>query len=338
MKAVVTGGAGFLGRAICERLAARGDEVLSLSRGAHPELDAEPGIKHRAVDITDGKAVLAALDGADIVFHVAAKAGVWGPRDDYFRTNLDGTRHVLGACLEHGITRLVHTSSPSVCFDGSDHVHASNDLVYPRRFLAPYPESKARAEALVLAANGKNGLATCALRPHLIFGPRDPHLVPRLLERARAGQLRIVGSGTNEVSMTYIDNAAHAHVLAGDALTPDAKHAGEAYFINQEEPVRLWDWMNDVLRRLGEPPVTRRVPARVAYAAGGLFEAVYRGLRLSGEPRMTRFVAAQLASSHSYDMTPAKRDFGYTELVGMTEATERTVQAFLQNEVTSLDA
>ena len=326
MRAVVTGGAGFLGRAICERLAARGDEVLSLSRGAHPELAGETGIEHRAVDVSDGSAVLTALAGADVVFHVAAKAGVWGPREDYFRTNLDGTRHVLAACMEHRIPRLVQTSSPSVCFDGSDHVHAGNDLVYPRRFLAAYPESKARAEALVLAANGTGGLATCALRPHLIFGPRDPHLVPRLLDRARAGQLRIVGSGTNEVSMTYVDNAAHAHLCAADVLVPSAPHAGKAYFINQEEPVRLWEWMNDLLERLGEPRVTRRVPARVAYAAGGLFEAIYRGLRLSGEPRMTRFVAAQLASSHSYDMTPAKRDFGYTELVGMEEATERTVQ------------
>jgi 2-alkyl-3-oxoalkanoate reductase len=326
MRAVVTGGAGFLGRAICERLAARGDDVLSLSRGAHPELAGETGITHQAVDITDGSAVLAALEGADVVFHVAAKAGVWGPREDYFKTNVAGTRHVLAACIEHRIPRLVHTSSPSVCFDGSDHVRAGNDLVYPQRFLAAYPESKARAEALVLTAHGTRGLATCALRPHLIFGPRDPHLVPRLLDRARAGQLRIVGSGTNEVSMTYVDNAAHAHLCAADVLVPSAPHAGKAYFINQEEPVRLWEWMNDLLERLGEPRVTRRVPARVAYAAGGLFEAIYRGLRLSGEPRMTRFVAAQLASSHSYDMTPAKRDFGYTELVGMEEATERTVQ------------
>lgn len=324
MKAVVTGGGGFLGRAIVERLLADGHEVTSVSRGAYPEL-AELGALTRQADLADAAAVRRALAGAEIVFHAAARAGVWGPREEYFRANVDGTRHVLDACLEHGVERLVYTSSPSVCFDGEDHVNAGNELPYARTFLAAYPESKAVAEAMVLEANGKRGLATCALRPHLIFGPRDPHLIPRLIARARARRLRIVGPGDNEVSLTYVDNAAHAHLCAAEHLTPVAPHAGKAYFIGQREPVKLWDWIAMLLERIGAPPVERRISARAARTVGAVLESVWKPLGLSGEPPMTRFVAAQLATSHSYDMAPARADFGYEELVSMDEANERLI-------------
>ena len=326
MRAVVTGGGGFLGRAIVERLLADGHEVTSVSRGDYPEL-AELGVTVERADLADAAAVRRALAGAEIVFHAAAKAGVWGPREEYWAANVDGTRHVLEACLEHGVERLVYTSSPSVCFDGEDHVNAGNDLPYARKFLAHYPASKAVAEAMVLEANGERGLATCALRPHLIFGPRDPHLVPRLLERARAGQLRIVGPGDNEVSLTYVDNAAHAHLCAAERLTPVAAHAGKAYFISQEEPVKLWDWIAMLLERVGAPPVERRISTRAARTAGAVLETLWKTLGLAGEPRMTRFVAAQLATSHSYDMAPAREDFGYEELVPMDEANERLIAA-----------
>ena len=211
-------------------------------------------------------------------------------------TNVTGTANVIAACRRHGVGRLVHTSSPSVCFDGEDHVRAGNDLPLARRFNCVYPETKAAAERLVLAAND-GGLATCALRPHLIFGPGDPHLIPRLLERARRGRLMAVGDGRNEVSLTYVENAAWAHVDAARRLASGAPHAGRAYFVAQEEPVRLWEWIDELLLRVGLP----------------------------GEPPMTRFVAAQLASSHSYDLEPARRDFGYVERVSGDVALDRLV-------------
>ena len=262
------------------------------------------------------------------MLHAAALTGVWGPREDFYRTNVVGTRNLLAACREHGVGRLVYTSSPSVCFDGRDHRGAGDELPYAGRFLCAYPETKAQAEREALAANGRDGLATCALRPHLIVGPRDPHLVPRVIERARAGRLFVVGRGDNEVSLTWVGNAAQAHLDAAERLAPDAPHAGRAYFIGQREPVRLWDWIGELLRRIGEPPPGRRVPRALATAGGALCEGLWRLLRRPGEPPMTRFVAAQLASSHSYDMEPARRDFGYVERVGLAEATDRLVEHY----------
>jgi len=329
VKALVSGGGGFLGSAIVRRLVARGDEVTSISRGDYPAL-AKLGVRHLRVDLANRDAVRDAVEGHDTVFHVAAKAGVWGPREDFWRANVEGTRNLLCSALDAGVRRFIHTSSPSVCFDGGDHVDAGNDVPRATRFLAAYPETKAIAEACVLDANGERGMATCALRPHLIFGPGDPHLIPRLVQRARAGKLAIVGPGTNVVTLTYVENGALAHLAAADALESGAPHAGKAYFVGQEQPVQLWPWINALLERLGERPVTRRVPLRAAFAAGALMEATWRAMRLRGEPRMTRFIALQLATSHSYSMEPARRDFGYREEVGMDEALDRTV-AWLQS-------
>lgn len=327
MRVLVTGGGGFLGLAVVRELLARGHEPTSISRASHPALD-ELGVPSSRVDLTDETAVFDAVAGHEAVIHTAAKAGVWGDRRAYEATNVEGTQHVIEACLRHGLGRLVHTSSPSVCFDGTDHVAARNDLPYAERYLCAYPETKAIAERLVLKANGRGGLATTALRPHLIVGPGDPHLLPRLLAKGRRKKLAIVGRGDNEVSLTYVDNAAAAHVDALEAFEDegaDAPHAGRAYFLGQKEPVRLWDWVNEVFERVGVPRVTRRVPFPIAYAAGALCELVWNATRLSGEPPMTRFVASQLATSHSYDLEPAERDFGYSERVGLTEATERVV-------------
>jgi len=323
VRTLVTGGGGFLGRAGVEALLAEGHAVTSIGRTSHAELE-ELGARALRVDLADAAAVERAVQGHEVVFHVAALTGVWGRRRDFERANVLGTRNVLAACRAGGVRALVHTSSPAVCFDGRDHVRASNDLPRARRFLCDYARTKARAEELVLGANDES-LATCALRPHLVFGPRDPHLVPRLVARARTGRLLVVGDGANEVSVTYVENAAAAHVDAARALGPGAPHAGRAYFLGQEEPVELWSWVSELLAALGLPPPRRRVPLALAYAAGGACEALWRMVPLPGEPPLTRFVARQLATSHSYDLGPARRDFGYRERVPLAEATRRLV-------------
>ncbi|MFT4709448.1 MAG: nucleoside-diphosphate-sugar epimerase [Bacteroidia bacterium] len=329
MKALVTGGGGFLGGAIVEMLLARGDEVVSVSRGSYPELEAK-GVTCFRADLGDAsasRALLAqALEGCDVVFHVAAKAGIWGKFGNYLAANVDATRNMIEAALRAGVERFVYTSSPSVCFDGEDEVDAKNDIPYADEFLCAYPETKAIAEKLALAANGK-AMAVCALRPHLIFGPGDPHLLPRIIDRARSGRLRQVGDGANEVTMTYVDNAAHAHLLAADSLAPGAPHAGKAYFIGQEQSVNLWGWLNGVLEELDIPRIEKRISTSKAKSIGRIAEFIWKWCFLPGEPPMTRFVAAQLSTWHTFSMEPARVDFGYREVVPMDVATERAVDA-----------
>jgi nucleoside-diphosphate-sugar epimerase len=327
MRVLVTGGNGFLGRAIVEELVARGHEVTSGARRAQPEI-AALGARTVALDLLELDSVRNAVAGHEAVVHAAALTGVWGRRADFLATNVDGTRRVLAACVEQGVARLVYTGSPSACFDGRDHVEAMNDLPYARRFLSPYPESKAVAEAEVLSANGRSGLLTTALRPHLIVGARDPHLVPRLLARARAGKLRVVGDGANVVSLCHVRNAALAHALALERLDATARHAGRAYFVAQAESVELWPWIARLCAAVGAPGPSGRVALPVAYAAGAACELAWTLARRASEPPMTRFVALQLARSHSYALAPLQRDLGYAETVSLERATDELARAF----------
>jgi len=323
MKVLVTGGGGFLGRAIVEQLLERGDDVSIIARGDYPELR-ELGAQSFRGDLADPEACAAAIEGQEAVIHAAAKAGVWGKREEFWSSNVKATQNIVDACKQFGVGKLVFTSSPSVTFDGSDAEGASNDLPYPKEFLAFYPESKAKAEAIALAANTE-ALKVTALRPHLIWGPRDPHLIPRVVEAARAGRLKIVGDGKNRVDLTYVDNAAVAHLQALDKLGEPDGPAGKAYFISDDAPVVLWDWINNLLSELGVPPVKGHVSPKAAYAVGSVLETVYRALGLSGEPKMTRFVAQQLATSHWYDMGPARRDFGYSPIVSPEDGLQNLI-------------
>ena len=321
MKALVTGGGGFLGKAIIHRLLAKGVDVCSFSRSAHAGLDAL-GVEHRLGDLADGNAVVAAASGCDIVYHVAAKAGVWGPYQEFYRTNVLGTRNVIQACRAHGLHRLVYTSSPSVVFDGTDMEGVDESIPYPTHYHAFYPQTKAAAEQLVLQANGLE-LATVALRPHLIWGPEDNHLVPRILERGRKGALRRIGKKACLVDTIYIDNAAEAHLLAAERLDIGSVVAGKAYFLSQVEPLPLWDVVDQILKAGGIAPVAGTISPRLAYGIGWAMEKVYGLLKIRSEPRMTRFVARELSTAHWFDLSAARNDFGYEPQVSFDEGMVR---------------
>jgi len=316
MRALVTGGGGFLGRAIVDRLIARGDFVRSFSRGAHPELEALGVEVHRG-DLADADAVRKAADGCDIVFHVAAKAGVWGPAKEYERTNVLGTDNVLLACRTLKIPKLVYTSSPSVAFHGVDQEGTDETEAYPETYLCHYARTKAMAERNVMAANGAD-LATVSLRPHLIWGPGDPHLVPRILQRARAGRLRLLDGGEKLVDSVFIDNAADAHLLAADS-----KIAGRTYYVTQGDPIPMRELIGRILEAAGLPPEARSVSSRVAYAAGAILEALFRIVGARSEPPMTRFVARQLSTAHWFDPAAAREDLGYDPAVSLDQGMER---------------
>jgi len=288
MKILVTGGGGFVGGYIVERLLARGYAVRSIGRSPQPELVAK-GVEVVCGDLTDATAVSAACEGVDAVFHVAARAGVWGSWESFYGPNVIGTRNVLSACRKWQVKRLVYTSTPSVVFNGDSIRGGDESLPYGKNWLCHYAETKALAEQEALAANSEK-LQVVALRPHLIFGPGDPHLLPRVVESVKAGRLRIVGDGSAKVDVSYVGNVADAHLDAFDALER-GKGAGQAYFISQGEPVDLWSWLNSILEGLGQPPLTQKIPRPLAYGIGALCEGVWKVLRRRTDPPITRFVA-----------------------------------------------
>ncbi len=328
MKTLVTGGGGFLGSHIVKLLCDRGDEVVALGRNKYPAIE-QMGARVVQADIRDNAAMRDACIGMDAVFHVAALAGIWGKRRDFWEINVEGTANVINACRAAQVPKLIYTSSPSVVFGRESLCGVNESQPYPKRYVAHYPHTKAVAERAVLAANSAN-LATVAIRPHMIWGPGDPHLIPRVIARANAGRLRQVGDGKNLVDITYIDNAARAHIQAADALSEKNACAGRAYFISQGKPVSLWDWLGDLLEKLNIDRPGKRVPWRLAYYLGAVLEAIYATLRLSGEPPMTRFVSLQLSQSHYFDISAAKKDFGYEPVVSTNEGTERLL-AWLQS-------
>lgn len=316
---LVTGGGGFLGRRIVEMLLGRGDRVRSFARSAYPELSAL-GAEVVRGNLESSEDLRRACDGCELVFHVAAKPGIWGAYEEYHRPNVVGTENVLAACRACGVPALVYTSSPSVVFDGNDMEGVNESVPYPAHYEAHYPKTKAIAERAVLAANGPN-LATVSLRPHLIWGPRDNHLVPRII--ARASSLRRIGGTNKLVDSTYIDNAAEAHVLAGQTLRPRAAHAGKAYFISNGEPRPLWELVNGILSAANLPPVQRAVPRAVALVAALGMEGAYRVFGIQGEPRLTRFLVRELCTAHWFDISAAGRDFGYHPAISVDAGLSR---------------
>ncbi len=320
---LVTGGTGFLGRHIVGRLLDQGRRVVVLSRTPSRELLSR-GALFRETSLEDAEAVMAACEGVETVYHVAAKVGVWGAYEDYFKTNVLGTRALLAGCKKHGVKRLIHTSTPSVVYNGQSLCGVDERLPLTRKCPSPYPLTKAIAEAEVLAANSAE-LKTVALRPHLIWGPGDPHLVPRVLERARTGRLRIVGNGRNLVDMVHVQNATDAHLLAELALACPGRAEGKAYFITNGEPVVLWDWINGLLGALGEPLIKKHIPLSAALVAGALCESVWKLFSIKGEPPMTRFVASELAKDHWFSLDAARQDLCYTPRISMEAGTEEII-------------
>lgn len=314
---LVTGGGGFIGQAIVRKLISKGLQVNVVGRNSYPQL-ASMGVRCYQGDIRDLDFLKSSFKGVDTVFHVAAKAGIWGPEEEYFSINTQGTKNVIAACQDALVPALVYTSTPSVVFDRAPLAGADERLPYATHPLCHYAASKIEAEKNVLAVD-ENGLRTAAIRPHLVWGPGDQHLIPRLLERGRQGKLKIVGKGDNLVDISYIDNVVHAHILAAENLHTSGSAGGEAFFIGQEQPVPLWEWVNSLFARVGIEQVSKKVPFFLAYLAGAGLEGIFGLAGCTTEPQMTRFLAHQLAHSHWFKHDKAKDILGYREQVSTAE-------------------
>jgi nucleoside-diphosphate-sugar epimerase len=320
MTVLVTGGGGFLGKSIIRALRDRGVNVRSLARGDYGFLR-EWGVDVRRGDVCDVGVVRDAVDGCEAVFHVAARVDMWGAYEDFFAINTQGTLNVIEACRAHAVRKLIYTSTPSVVHGGDSVNGLDESAPYPDHFEAHYPATKALAERAVLAANDAQ-LATVALRPHLVWGPGDTSMLPRVLAKARTGRVRLIGP-PQKVDTLYIDNAVDAHLAAWERLSPNSPIAGKPYFVTQGEPIDGHTFLNDLLTSAGLPPVTKTISVPAARTAASMIEAIWRTFGIRREPPITRFVVSQLSTAHWYDISAARRDLGYAPRVSYADGLQR---------------
>jgi nucleoside-diphosphate-sugar epimerase len=317
MNVLVTGGGGFMGMALIKRLIAEGHKVTSFSRREYP-LHWALGISSIQGDIIDAAAVENACTRKDVVFHLAARIGNWGNYKDFYATNVTGTGNVIEGCRKQGVSRIIFTSSSSVVFDGNDLEGVDETYPYPEKQLSFYADTKAIAERLILEANSES-LKTISLRPHLVWGPYDTHLIPWILNNAASGNLRRIGNKEHFKDTTYIDNMTDALVLASNALDSNPAACGKALFITNGEPARVWDFINSIIQVAGYEPVTKKIPEKLALSAAGISEWFHRFLRLDSEPFMTRYSIREFCSNHWFDISAARELLGYAPGVSYSE-------------------
>lgn len=323
---LVTGAGGFLGRYIVKILQSKGHTVHGLGRSVHQDL-VDRGVIWHQCDIKNFQDVLRATKNIDAVIHCASKIAMWGDWSEFLAINVQGTQNIVKACLENNVKKLVYTSTPSVVF-GRESINGGDEsLPYPDNSVSRYGRSKAMAEKYVLAVD-QTKLQTCALRPHLIFGPGDDHLVPRLVDAAKRGRLKIIGDGENKVDVIAVENAAIAHVQALEALGENSVVNAQAYFVAQNEPVNLWEFTNQLLEIHGEKKISQNIGFKLAYAIGACCEFIAKIFRIKKDNLpMTRFVAMQLAKSHWFSHKKAASHFNYNPKLTTEQALKQYAQS-----------
>ncbi len=325
IKVLITGAGGFLGSYIARDLLATGKyEIFSFSRGLYPELSTM-GVKQIQGNLKNASDVELATKGIDAVIHTASKVGMGGNLKEFFSTNVLGTRNIINACLKNKVPKCVYTSTPSVAFGHDNLCGVGEETPYPPSYLSYYAATKSQAEQEMLMANSPD-FSTVAIRPHLIFGPGDKNLVPRVVKASRSGRLKIIGTGENLVDVSYVENVSRIHVLALEKLSPQSEIAGKAYFFGQG-PIKLWDFTNEILIRSGLSPLTKKIPLKVAYFLGMVVECALKFLSLLGirveNPPMTRFVALQLGCSHYFNHSRLEKDFNPGPMISIEEGLDR---------------
>ncbi len=318
---LVTGATGFVGSALAARLVTEGASVRGLTR--HPDAaPAIPGVHWVRGDLEDPGSLREATRGIDAVFHAGGMVGHFGHRPAYLRANVQGTKDLLAACREHQVRALIHTSTPSVIADGSDHFGVDESHPYSTRFASPYPESKALSEQLVLAAH-RDDFRTIVVRPHMIWGPGRSQWVQGMVRRAARNALWQIGPGGNRIGMTFLDDCISAHLAAWQALTRDASVGGVPYFVHGGEPVVFWDWVAELSRACGLSPIRGQVPVGAAMALAHACDAAVVISRGRVHLPISAYLIAELTTEHYSDITRARTRLGYEPRVTMAEGLAR---------------
>lgn len=316
MKALVTGATGFLGKRLALRLAEAGHEVTGLGR--NPEAGRwleERGIRFVSADLADREAVLSACRDQEVIFHSGALSSPWGTYPAFYRSNVEGTRHVIEGARTHGIRRLVHVSTPSLYFNTEERLDVSEEDALAEPPVNHYAATKRLAELLVDAAHA-HGLPVVTIRPRALFGPGDTTILPRLIRANQRGALPLFGPEGPWVDVTYVENVVDALLLCESA--PD--HVlGKKYNITNGETVRMRELLEKLFAALEMPTRFRPMRYSVAYGLAGAMEAAAHAFMGGREPLLTRYSVNVLAKSQTLSISAARRDLGYTPRYSLDE-------------------
>lgn len=324
---LVIGGGGFLGRHLVEKLLDRGYAVSVFDVR---QTFTDDNVKFFMGDLCNKEELLPALKNVSIVFHCATPSPLSNNRALFYKVNYQGTLTIIEACKEQGVKRLVLTSSASVVYEGRDIKAGTESLPYARKPMDYYTETKILQEKAVLGSNSE-GFFTVALRPHGIFGPHDPHMIPTTVRLARAGKMKyIIGNGKNLVDFTYVENVAYGHVLAAENLKPGSGVCGKAYNITNDEPIEFWTFMSQMVVGLGYTAPRYRLPFWLIYMIAliiQMFVTILRPIKAI-RPTFTPMAVALAGTHHFYSCERAKKDFGYKPPVLMNDAVRMTLESF----------
>lgn len=307
MIAFVTGGSGFIGGRLIERLRRDGHQVRALARSddAAEKISSRGGEPVRG-DLSDAGAMQAGAEGCAVAFHAAATLGDWGTREEFERGNVEGTRKALAACSQAGVSRFVHVGTEAALMAGQPLVHV--DETAPLRPDSPalYSATKAEAEQLVVAANVDGTFETVVVRPRFVWGRGDTTLLPEMTEMVRAGRFAWIGGGRNLTDTTHVEN-----VVEGLVLGAARGKAGNAYFVTDGEPVVFREFVTELLRTQGVEPGSRNVPVPVAATLATVGELAWRTLPLPGRPPLTRFAFWVSSQECTIRIDKARAELGY---------------------------
>lgn len=333
-KILVTGGTGFLGKRAALRLAQQGYTVTVAARNLLPAGDLfQYGVRLYKMDLENELEVVNACKGHDIVLHCGALSKPWGHYQDFYRTNVLGTKHVIEGCFTHDIQRLIHISTPSLYFDYTDRFNINESSSLPVKPCNAYAATKRIAEEEVDLASTE-GLNTITLRPRGIFGPGDTTILPRIIEANNKKNLPIINNGNAKIDMTYVDNVVDAIILSIEA---SPKVFGKKYNLTNGEPWTIFALMQSLFLKLGTPLYLKKIPYPIAYLLAWGSEIYSKLCNHYNEPKFTRYTVGVIAKSQTLDIESAKNDLGYTPRIGIEEGINRFVKWWKDKERYGID-
>jgi nucleoside-diphosphate-sugar epimerase len=312
--AFVTGGSGFIGGRLIQRLVSDGWSVRALARSDQAEAKvAALGATPVRGDLADPASIAAGAADCEVAFHLAAHLGDTGDWEDFERGNVEGTKNALEGCARAGVRRFVHCGTEAALMAGEPLVNVDETAPLRPDSPAPYPATKAKAEQAVRAAS-REGFETVVLRPRFVWGAGDTTLLPEMVKMVEAGRFVWVGGGGQLTATTQVDNVAEGLVLAAEKGTP-----GEAYFVTDGEPVVFREFVSDLLRTQDVDPPARSMPGWLGHALAGVGEPAWRFLPLPGRPPLARFAYWILTQECTIDDSKARRELGYMPIVTRDE-------------------